>query len=121
MRYAIYACETNYYGLHGMSNSEVDEFNSFEDAENRARELAEEVVFSYAGLENSSREDALEEGYEEGTEEFEECFNSLIEENLYWEIYEIKEEVTEPIEILDKMFYNNKKAFIEKYTVKEFN
>ena len=117
MRYAIHSYEESYGGLHGMEDLRVIECDSFEEAQNEAHNEAEEVVHSYECLEDWYRQEAIDTSdFEEDTVEFDDYYNECVSQGLCWEIYEVREDVTESTEELDRLFVNDKEEFLERYT-----
>ena len=66
----IFACEGSYGGLHGMYNEDVVEVQNIEEADEYGYEMAQDVVESY------------------------DCFDEVVEEELEWRIYKIKEGIS---------------------------
>ena len=66
----IFACETSYGGLHGMYDEDIVEVQDMEEANNYGYEMAQDVVESY------------------------DCFDEVVEEELEWRIYKIKEGIS---------------------------
>ena len=67
MRFVIYAYESTYGGLHGISNICVSEINSLDEADNIGETMAYEVIDSYSHLFVSDEEDCDEDGEYETT------------------------------------------------------
>lgn len=67
MRFVIYAYESTYGGLHGISNICVTEINSLDEADNIGEAMAYEVIDSYSHLFVSDEEDCDEGGEYETT------------------------------------------------------
>lgn len=67
MRFVIYAYESTYSGLHGISNICVTEINSLDEADNIGETMAYEVIDSYSHLFVSDEEDCDEDGEYEFT------------------------------------------------------
>lgn len=66
----IFACEGSYGGLHGMYDEDVVEVRDMEEANEYGYEMAEGVVESY------------------------DCFDEVVEEELEWRVYKIKEGIS---------------------------
>ena len=66
----IFAYEGSYRGLHGMYNEDVVEVQDMEEANEYGYEMAEGVAESY------------------------DCFDEVVEEELEWRIYKIKEGIS---------------------------
>lgn len=67
MRFVIYAYESTYGGLHGISNICVSEINSLDEANDIGETMAYEVIDSYSHLFVSDEEDCDEDGEYETT------------------------------------------------------
>ena len=66
----IFACEGSYGGLHGMYDEDIVEVRDMKEANEYGYEMAEGVVESY------------------------DCFDEVIEEELEWRVYKIKEGIS---------------------------
>ena len=66
----IFACEGSYGGLHGMYDEDVVEVRDMKEANEYGYAMAEGVVESY------------------------DCFDEVVEEELEWRIYKIKEGIS---------------------------
>ena len=66
----IFACEASYGGLHGMYDEDVVEVQDMKEANEYGYGMAEGVVESYG------------------------CFDEVVEEELEWRIYKIKEGIS---------------------------
>lgn len=72
MRFVIYAYESTYGGLHGISNICISEINSLDEADDIGEAMAYEVIDSYSHLFVSDEEDCDEdEEYETTSPEWE--------------------------------------------------
>lgn len=67
MRFVIYAYESTYGGLHGISNICVSEINSLDEADDIGETMAYEVIDSYSHLFVSDEEECDEDGEYEFT------------------------------------------------------
>lgn len=67
MRFVIYAYESTYGGLHGISNICVTEVDSLDEADNIGEAMAYEVIDSYSHLFTSDEEECDEDGEYEFT------------------------------------------------------
>lgn len=67
MRFVIYAYESTYSGLHGISNICVSEINSLDEADAIGETMAYEVIDSYSHLFVSDEEECDEDGEYETT------------------------------------------------------
>ena len=66
----IFACEASYGGLHGMYDEDVVEVRDIKEANEYGYGMAESVVESY------------------------DCFDEVVEEELEWRVYKIKEGIS---------------------------
>ena len=66
----IFACEGSYGGLHGMYDEDVVEVRDMKEANEYGYAMAEDVVESYN------------------------CFDEVVEEELEWRVYKIKEGIS---------------------------
>ena len=102
MKVYIYACEYSYGGLHGNESSCVCDVNSIDEANEIGREMSEEVFYDFM-----NEEEYLDENGE--------IDYDLINEELCWEIWKIKDEFIN-IEDLDEISCNaGRDSFIEDY------
>lgn len=102
MKVYIYAYESSYGGLHGIESSCVCDVRSIDEADEIGHEMSMEVF-----------EDFIDE--EEYIDENGEIDYDLINEELCWEIWKIKDDFIN-IENLDEISYNlGRDSFIEKY------
>lgn len=62
MRFVIYAYESTYGGMHGISNICVTEVDSLDEADNIGEAMAYEVIDSYSHLFTSDEEERDEDG-----------------------------------------------------------
>ncbi len=67
MRFVIYAYESTYGGMHGISNICVTEIDSLDEADSIGEAMAYEVIDSYSHLFTSDEEDCDEDGEYEFT------------------------------------------------------
>lgn len=95
----IYACENTYGGLHGMYEIAVEEIDSIKEACMTAEEMSLNVMHSYSAIYEQYRDQAREMAevddyfYEEDAEDvYYSCLDEIIEENIYYSIYPIKDE-----------------------------
>ena len=119
-RYAIYAGDQLYGGLHGMCTHMVVECNSIEDAVLIAREESIDVIQSYSGIYETLDNDIAESIEENVSEdEMEEYRNDVYNEDIDYNIWLINEEKAQNFttDELDEMFYNLPEGFIEKYCI----
>ena len=90
----IFACEGSYGGLHGMYDEDVVEVRDMEEANEYGYAMAEGVVESY------------------------DCFDEVIEEELEWRIYKIKEGISAE-EARAALGSYDEEGFVAEYCKKE--
>ena len=90
----IFAYEGSYRGLHGMYNEDVVEVQDMEEANEYGYGMAEGVVESY------------------------DCFDEVVEEELEWRIYKIKEGISAK-EARAALGSHDEEGFVTKYCEKE--
>lgn len=119
-RYAIYAGEQMYGGLHGMCEHCVVEAINFEDARDTAITKTYEVMESYSDIYESIEERVEEYTTYDMTEE-DVCSlrEELMNENMDYCIREIDESKAKDISTnsLDNMYYNDPEGFIKEYCI----
>ena len=90
----IFACEASYGGLHGMYDEDVVEVRDMKEANDYGYEMALGVVESY------------------------DCFDEVIEEELEWRIYKIKEGISAE-EARAALGSYDEEGFVAKYCEEE--
>ena len=90
----IFACEGSYGGLHGMYDEDVVEVRDMEEANEYGYEMAEGVVESY------------------------DCFDEVVEEELEWRVYKIKEGISAE-EARAALGSHDEEGFVAKYCEEE--
>ena len=116
-RYAIYAYDAMFEGLHGMYSKIVVTCNDLAEAFDIAREESLDVIQSYTAIYEQIAED-IEATY--GEDEFDEYYDEYINDDVAYEVHEINEEVASEYsnEVLENMFYNDEDIFIQKYCLR---
>ena len=114
-KYAIYAYEDIYGGLHGIHELAVVEVGSKKNAEEIANEMAISVIDSYGGVTESFEDEAYNEGYEPDTEEWQDYIDECYRDDISYEIYKVTKETNESLEELDNKFNNDPEGFLEEY------
>ncbi len=112
-KYAIYAYDNRYGGLHGYENYAIADFRDQKEAEMTGAEMSREVINDY-GLVDDDMEDYInsEDYDEEASYDYE---NELIEEDIAYNIYEVIDTKGLSDEDLESEFYNDKEEFIKNY------
>ena len=102
MKVYIYASMSSYEGLHGIESSCVCDVRSIDEADEIGHEMSMEVFEDFINA-------------EEYIDENGEVDYDLVNEELCWEIWKIKDDFTN-VEDLDEISYNlGRDSFIEKY------
>lgn len=117
MKYVIYAAECIYQGLHGIEDWSIYECDNEEEAFEIAEENSLEIMNSYSCVYETLNDD-IETWKDDNMseDEIEELTYELYRENLYCNVYKIKNEFQNlPIEDLESTLYNDPQEFIEKY------
>ena len=117
-RYAIYAGDMSYGGLHGMCVHEVIEVSNSKEAKDYAIQKSYEVIESFSDI-YESIEDEVDcyKTPDMSEEDIAELRDDIISQDLDWSIWNINEAraASAPTEVLDEMFYDDPEGFIEKY------
>jgi len=115
-RYAIYAYDGIFEGLHGMNSKLVMTCDNLREATQIAEEESLEVIHSYPAIYESIEQD-LEDAY---GDEFDEYYDEFMNDDIAYNIYEINEDVASEYsnEELYDMFYNDEDTFIQKYCLR---
>ena len=122
MRYAIYAAEQMYGGLHGMCSREVIDCVNEEEAINYATERSIDIIQSYSEIYETLDEEVKNCITDDMAEdEIEELYNDSYYEDTEWNIWKIDENKAKDISTreLDKMYYHEDELFIDKYCIKD--
>ena len=117
-KYAIYACDNTYGGLHGYENYAIVDCTDQKEAEMAGAEMSRDVIIDF-GLINDEMESYINsEDYDE--EESYEYEDELIGEDIAYEIYEIVDAKGLSDKELENEFYNDKEDFVKKYCKQVF-
>ncbi len=110
-KYLIHAMEQNYHGLHGIKTYCIAEANNERELYDDAEMASREVMESYGEI--------MEDIYEAADND-EEMVETLIEENIEYYIYKIKDDVNKTLRELDEEVWNlGIETFIEEYCEEE--
>ena len=116
IKYAIHVMEQTYGGYHGIEDFIVDDFESYEDACECAREASLGLMDNYGILDDSEiAEEAIMEGIEEDSDEFYDYITERREDNIDFGLWKIKDGVKESNADLQNKFWNNKDDFVKTY------
>lgn len=118
---AIYACENEYSGYHGIYDKVVCEVKNEEEATTIAMEMSEGVMESYEDIQrtiDAEIEYAITELGDERDEEI--IAREIIEMNMNFTIYIVDETKikNKTIDELDSEWYNDESEFLERYNCK---
>lgn len=118
---AIYACENEYSGYHGIYDKVVCEVKNEEEATTIAMEMSEGVMESYEDIQrtiDAEIEYAITELGDDRDEEI--IAREIIEMNMDFTIYIVDETKikNKTINELDSKWYNDSEEFLEKYNCK---
>ena len=117
-KYAIYAYDNTYGGLHGYNAYAIVDCEEQEEAEMTAAEMSREVINDFGLVDDEMEEYINSEDYdEEGSYDYE---SELIEEDIAYEIYEIVKTDNLSDGDLEVEFYNDKEDFVKKYCKQVF-
>ena len=124
MLVAVYAYEQIYNGMHGICSKNVIEVENMDEAEDYAREESIDIMNSYSEVMDDLAAEAEAmadyDYYDYEDDAFNEAYEDALNANVAYEIYRIKDEVTESLERLNQEFYNDPEDFIKKYCEEEY-
>ena len=119
MLFIIHAYENIYGGLHGIEDFAIIEAEDEKIVQEYGYDLSCEVIDGYSDIRKSFEEDAEAEGIEEGTDEWESYIEDLIDDDVCFDYWQIKE-TDKTTEELDTLVFNiGLKDFVNKYCVNE--
>lgn len=119
MLFAIHAFEQRYGGLYGIEDYAVIEEDSYDEAVNYAREMSIDVIskYLYDEFEEEAEEDFNwynnEDEYDKF--DFDDYVFSHMEEDIDYEIWQVKDDTGYSLDALSNMFYNNPDEFVKNY------
>jgi hypothetical protein len=126
--YLIFAAEKMYKGADGLYSWEIADFPCISDAYNEARSLSLEVILSTTDIvhriEKETEQILLAEGFvpydaNEQEEHYLAEFDNLCDENVYFEVYLLPDEVVERVyndyPALEREVARNPLDFADKY------
>ena len=122
---AIAAYEGVYQGLHGIISRFVDEFSSYEEAEEAAREESYNVMydsFKVAKILEQDLSDYIEDTGERREDVIDKVRDEIYENNLAFDIYYLNETKIKDktLKQLNEEFYWNPEEFLDKYEAERF-
>jgi hypothetical protein len=121
-RYAIWAFENTYGGLHGIERHIIIEDDpehpyTIEDLETEASEYSREIIEDFNTISDEIEEWVNSEDYDE--EEYDEVYEEMIGENIGYCIYKIVKGEDKTVEELQDMFFNYREEFVRDYCEQE--
>lgn len=96
MKVAILAGSQSFSYDQGMHDFTIEEVNDIEEANEIGAEMSRDVIDSYSCI-SSLIEDAAHDAQENG-EDYYESYEDAILEELFWEVFELKDEAPDFIE-----------------------
>ena len=121
-RYAIYAYEHTFSGLHGMSEVAVITAESREEAEEIAEDMSYEVIDCYSDIAKIMEQDCANYADPETDPElYQTLLNEARSDDVAFEIYEITVESDKDDDALTLEMARNYKDFIKRYCRGEDN
>jgi len=117
-RYAIWAFENTYGGMHGYERHIIVEDDpkypyTIEDLETEASEYSREIIEDFNTIRDEVEEWINSEDYDE--EEYDEVYEEIIGENIGYCIYKIIKGEDKTVEELQDMFFNYREEFVRDY------
>ena len=121
-RYAIWAFENTYGGLHGYESHIIVEDTpehpyTIKDLEEEASVYSREIIEDFNTIRDEIEEWVNSEDYDE--EEYDEVYEEMIGENIGYCIYKIVKGEDKTVEELQDMFFNYREEFIRDYCEQE--
>ena len=121
-RYAIWAFENTYGGLHGYERHIVVEDTpehsyTIEDLEAEASEYSREVIEDFDTIRDEVEEWVNSEDYDE--DDYDEVYEEIVGENIGYCIYKIVKGEDKTVEELQDMFFNYREEFVRDYCEQE--
>lgn len=113
---AIIAYDQMYAGLHGMMNQGVFEVKDFQEAEETAIELSIDVINDYSEIYEGLR-DEVEAYADEDDFDEEAALEEAIRNDIEYQIFRVRDDVTLSLEELDNLLYNDSESFIAEYCI----
>lgn len=121
-RYAIYAYEQTFGGLHGMSEVAVITAESREEAEEIAEDMSYEVIDCYSDIREIMEQDCADYADPETDPElYQTLLDEARSEDVAFEIYEITVESDKDDDALTLEMARDREEFIERYCRGEDN
>ena len=112
-KYAIYAYDNTYGGLHGYESYAIVDCGDQKEAEMTGAEMSREVINDFGLIDDEIEAYINSEDYDE--EESYDYEDELIEEDITYDIYEVIDTKGLSNEDLESEFYNDKEEFIKNY------
>jgi hypothetical protein len=112
-KYAIYAYDNTYGGLHGYENHAIVDCKDQKEVEMTGAEMSREVINDFGLVDDEMEAYINSEDYDE--EDSYGYEDELIEEDIAYDIYEVVDTKGLSNEELESEFYNDKEDFIKNY------
>lgn len=125
MLVAIHAYDQIYQGLHGMESYEVVEVINEEEAEDYAISSSVDIMNSYGDIMEELEAEAREnvDFYIDPTTDKEEAYDyaldDSINEDVAYDIYVLKNNITDSLEALNDKYVRDPESFIEEFSERE--
>lgn len=96
MKVAIHAGSQTYSYSQGMEDFAIEEVSDIEEANEIGAEMSRDVIDSYACI--SSLIDDIAHNTQENGEDYDEAYEDAMLEELFWEVFELKDDAPDSIE-----------------------
>ena len=96
MKVAIHAGSQTYSYNQGMEDFAIEKVSGIEEADEIGAEMSRDVIDSYACI--SSLIDDIAHDAQESGEDYDEAYENAILEELFWEVFELKDDAPDFIE-----------------------
>lgn len=96
MKVAIHAGSQSFSYSQGMEDFTITEVNTIEEANEIGAEMSRDVIDSYSCI-SSLIEDVAHDA-QENDEDYDEAYENALLQELFWEVFELKDDAPESIE-----------------------
>lgn len=97
MKVAIFAGSQSFSYDRGMKDFTIEEVSDIEEANEIGAEMSRDVIDSYACI--SSLIDDIAHDAQENGEDYDEAYEDALLQELFWEVFELKDDAPESIKI----------------------
>ena len=117
MLFAIHAFEQRYDGMHGIESYEVIEADSYKEAEEYARDVSFDIIsdYLYEEFKEEAEEDIDWHRNKYNESDFDAYISNNMEDDIDYEIWQVKDDTGYSLDALTNMFYNNPDEFVNIY------